>query len=274
MWRPVYRCTPVEWEISLGLIKTPFGGRGCYYGGCGRPGSFHKTRDRAWAWKRGLIPGATALTGARRSMSCSASPPRPRRCRSRQLTTNSASSTTRTATRGAPRLPSASRASPRPTWCWAVPPSVAGRTAACSATRTCAAPGSGPPRRPPPTATRPAPSRPPLGPRAALRPRREPTSPCSTWAPSTRRAGSRRAYAGTRPETRLSSWFCSQSSSSWALVFNRRAEGRRAAPRPQELAFPVILNPLPSIVYRCRSEERRVGKECLRLCRSRWSPYP
>ena len=24
---------------------------------------------------------------------------------------------------------------------------------------------------------------------------------------------------------------------------------------------------------RDRSEERRVGKECLRLCRSRWSPY-
>ena len=24
---------------------------------------------------------------------------------------------------------------------------------------------------------------------------------------------------------------------------------------------------------RMRSEERRVGKECLRLCRSRWSPY-
>ena len=27
----------------------------------------------------------------------------------------------------------------------------------------------------------------------------------------------------------------------------------------------------PSVVT--RSEERRVGKECLRLCRSRWSPY-
>ena len=29
------------------------------------------------------------------------------------------------------------------------------------------------------------------------------------------------------------------------------------------------------IKLRCpaRSEERRVGKECLRLCRSRWSPY-
>ena len=25
--------------------------------------------------------------------------------------------------------------------------------------------------------------------------------------------------------------------------------------------------------YIARSEERRVGKECLRLCRSRWSPY-
>ena len=26
-------------------------------------------------------------------------------------------------------------------------------------------------------------------------------------------------------------------------------------------------------LVRVRSEERRVGKECLRLCRSRWSPY-
>ena len=26
-------------------------------------------------------------------------------------------------------------------------------------------------------------------------------------------------------------------------------------------------------VRRIRSEERRVGKECERLCRSRWSPY-
>ena len=28
------------------------------------------------------------------------------------------------------------------------------------------------------------------------------------------------------------------------------------------------------VLVQCvRSEERRVGKECLRLCRSRWSPY-
>ena len=25
--------------------------------------------------------------------------------------------------------------------------------------------------------------------------------------------------------------------------------------------------------YACRSEERRVGKECASMCRSRWSPY-
>ena len=30
---------------------------------------------------------------------------------------------------------------------------------------------------------------------------------------------------------------------------------------------------LSKFVYFLRSEERRVGKECLRLCRSRWSPY-
>ena len=28
-----------------------------------------------------------------------------------------------------------------------------------------------------------------------------------------------------------------------------------------------------TVTTEARSEERRVGKECLRLCRSRWSPY-
>ena len=31
--------------------------------------------------------------------------------------------------------------------------------------------------------------------------------------------------------------------------------------------------PHPHTHHHVRSEERRVGKECLRLCRSRWSPY-
>ena len=34
---------------------------------------------------------------------------------------------------------------------------------------------------------------------------------------------------------------------------------------------PGILEPLYTAIG--RSEERRVGKECVRLCRSRWSPY-
>src|SRR3546814_11424659 len=30
---------------------------------------------------------------------------------------------------------------------------------------------------------------------------------------------------------------------------------------------------LPTVSVAYRSEERRVGKECVRTCRSRWSPY-
>ena len=41
-------------------------------------------------------------------------------------------------------------------------------------------------------------------------------------------------------------------------------------PEPYVEATPDALHLLTFCV---RSEERRVGKECLRLCRSRWSPY-
>src|SRR3546814_4856986 len=34
------------------------------------------------------------------------------------------------------------------------------------------------------------------------------------------------------------------------------------------------LGHLPHHREAARSEERRVGKECVRTCRSRWSPYP
>ena len=40
--------------------------------------------------------------------------------------------------------------------------------------------------------------------------------------------------------------------------------------RNQALANPIIVD---SLKDKIRSEERRVGKECSRLCRSRWSPY-
>ena len=49
-------------------------------------------------------------------------------------------------------------------------------------------------------------------------------------------------------------------------MLGQEAQGRR----PGRAAAGPGLSPRPG---RWRSEERRVGKECLRLCRSRWSPY-
>ena len=43
-------------------------------------------------------------------------------------------------------------------------------------------------------------------------------------------------------------------------------ELKKSAPAPTMIAVQKIFG-------LSRSEERRVGKECLRLCRSRWSPY-
>ena len=46
-------------------------------------------------------------------------------------------------------------------------------------------------------------------------------------------------------------------------------EGRKLADQLKKKLAVVI----PGYKIESRSEERRVGKECLRLCRSRWSPY-
>src|SRR3546814_14675167 len=58
-----------------------------------------------------------------------------------------------------------------------------------------------------------------------------------------------------------------------AHVGRRAAAGPRARPSPLSDANPVVLFSF----RRCRfggesSEERRVGKECVSTCRSRWSP--
>ena len=49
---------------------------------------------------------------------------------------------------------------------------------------------------------------------------------------------------------------------------------------PRVAAYGSVLSPAPLIelfrqteAAKTRSEERRVGKECQGLCRSRWSPY-
>src|SRR3546814_3935246 len=46
-------------------------------------------------------------------------------------------------------------------------------------------------------------------------------------------------------------------------------------PQPQTRRLAAILPPRPRTcgTLKARSEERRVGKECVSTCRSRWSPY-
>src|SRR3546814_11836007 len=46
--------------------------------------------------------------------------------------------------------------------------------------------------------------------------------------------------------------------------------GRRPFERPVILGTELVSF---SALLTCRSEERRVGKECVSTCRSRWSPY-
>ena len=62
------------------------------------------------------------------------------------------------------------------------------------------------------------------------------------------------------------------------LIFARqllRVLGRvESLPRSDRLAALMpIIERTPQLWRDARSEERRVGKECLSVCRSRWSPY-
>jgi tRNA threonylcarbamoyladenosine biosynthesis protein TsaB len=62
-----------------------------------------------------------------------------------------------------------------------------------------------------------------------------------------------------------------------------KASGWQATSDPELIPWPELRERITSPTYVCgeigkdhreaRSEERRVGKECRRLCRSRWSPY-
>jgi hypothetical protein len=64
------------------------------------------------------------------------------------------------------------------------------------------------------------------------------------------------------------------------LHAGRRGSGQSTQDEPQ-LSFEALRGRLIELSGRgataalsaARSEERRVGKECRRLCRSRWSPY-
>src|SRR3546814_20588059 len=62
----------------------------------------------------------------------------------------------------------------------------------------------------------------------------------------------------------------------------RQPQKRNGIPGPAEVELlyvrtargvQVATRSLPQLACRARSEERRVGKECVSTCRSRWSPY-
>src|SRR3546814_5137031 len=72
----------------------------------------------------------------------------------------------------------------------------------------------------------------------------------------------------TAYEVRISDWSSDVCSSDLTLCLSRRNCCMRST--DQCIIHPMI------VVYRYRvkrSEERRVGKECVSTCRSRWSPY-
>src|SRR3546814_9513026 len=78
----------------------------------------------------------------------------------------------------------------------------------------------------------------------------------------------------TAYEMRISDWSSDVCSSDLLAPHRRRSAGQRCA---AALARRLAPHPAPG---RCtgsrerdRSEERRVGKECVSTCRFRWSPY-
>src|SRR3546814_4983932 len=87
----------------------------------------------------------------------------------------------------------------------------------------------------------------------------------------------------TAYEMRISDWSSDVCSSDLRRLFRRRrlplhahavipARGRRGGMTSRQ-PFPEMMGVAKAGTAADRSEERRVGKECVSTCRSRWSPY-
>src|SRR3546814_3186107 len=74
----------------------------------------------------------------------------------------------------------------------------------------------------------------------------------------------------TAYEMRISDWSSDVCSSDLSPNVRRLIHMRTQHLGPEELLVGAKLELDPSLT---RSEERRVGKECVSTCRSRWSPY-
>src|SRR3546814_6974969 len=84
----------------------------------------------------------------------------------------------------------------------------------------------------------------------------------------------------TAYEMRISDWSSDVCSSDLfkdaAVALNAAAQAGREFDPDNLTLFKGTRNTCKSAVFgilNCRSEERRVGKECVSTCRSRWSPY-
>src|SRR3546814_3442796 len=73
------------------------------------------------------------------------------------------------------------------------------------------------------------------------------------------------------PILRLNLWVSARARRTARGPESLRCRGAAAsARRAPDAIFPFASRPSPDVR---RSEERRVGKECVSTCRSRWSPY-
>src|SRR3546814_4536572 len=74
----------------------------------------------------------------------------------------------------------------------------------------------------------------------------------------------------TAYEMRISDWSSDVCSSDLRFSYLRRQISPSSTGLAKTLSTGILKKPW---IWSARSEERRVGKECVSTCRSRWSPY-
>src|SRR3546814_13286298 len=97
--------------------------------------------------------------------------------------------------------------------------------------------------------------------------------PVAVWLAT--RVGLRRALVGATLLLLVAALGCGMTTDLDQLVAWRTAQGAGGAVllvAAQTLLFDIFERRHQGVVQ-ARSEERRVGKECVSTCRSRWSPY-